>query len=198
MLETSLLLNPATKLTQMLVDSLLDARRPYGDLLLWPEKAEQLLIEPNPSVAHTARAVKALVGAQATQPSGKVREALDQAVAWLLEQRDLHNAYEGIERTESPRPELVHVRHFTAAWVVKALASAGVPAAHPAVSNAVARIWDFYGGDNAALWAWDNGDLPIWMTFDAIEALRLANLAVPARPGWLPHAVISAEMYTDT
>jgi hypothetical protein len=24
-----------------------------------------------------------------------------------------------------------------------------------------------------ALWAWGNGDLPIWMTFDAIEALRL-------------------------
>jgi hypothetical protein len=186
MLETSLLLNPATKLTQTLVDSLLDARRPYGDLLLWPEKAEQLLIEPNPSVAHTARAVRALAGAQAIQPSGRVREALDQAVSWLLEQRDLHNAYEGIERTDSPRPELVHVRHFTAAWVVKALVSAGVPTAHPAVSNAVARIWDFYGGDTAALWAWDNGDVPIWMTFDAIEALRLANLAVPVRPGWSP------------
>jgi hypothetical protein len=28
-----------------------------------------------------------------------------------------------------------------------------------------------------ALWAWGNGDLPIWMTFDAIEALRLASLA---------------------
>jgi hypothetical protein len=186
MLETSLLLNPATRLTQTLVDSLLDARRPYGDLLLWPEKAEQLLIEPDPSVAHTARAVRALAGAQAIQPSGKVGEALDQAVSWLLEQRDLHNAYEVIERRDIGRPEPVHVRHFTAAWVVKALASAGVAAAHPAVSNAVARIWDFYGGDAAALWAWDNGDVPIWMTFDAIEALRLANLAVPARPGWLP------------
>ena len=27
-----------------------------------------------------------------------------------------------------------------------------------------------------------DGDLPIWMTFDAIDALRLANLAVPAPP----------------
>ena len=41
-----------------------------------------------------------------------------------------------------------------------------------------------YRGDTAALWAWDNGDLPIWMTFDAIEALRLANLAGQARPAW--------------
>ena len=54
------------------------------------------------------------------------------------------------------------------------------------MSNAVAQIWHSYGGDTAALWAWDNGDLPIWMTFDAIEALRLASLAVPARPGWSP------------
>ena len=35
-----------------------------------------------------------------------------------------------------------------------------------------------------AVQVWDNGDLPIWMTFDAIEALRLANLAVPAHPAW--------------
>jgi len=52
------------------------------------------------------------------------------------------------------------------------------------VSHAVAQIWNGYGGDAAALWAWDNGDLPIWMTFDAVEALRLASLAVPARTGW--------------
>lgn len=186
MLEASLLLKPAPKHVEILVESLLAARRPYGDLLLWPEKAEPLLIDPNPSVAHTARAVRVLASAQAIQPSDQVWEAQEQAVAWLAEQRDLHNAYEVIERTVSGKPELVHVRHFTAAWVVKALVSAGVPTAHPAVSQAVAGIWDFYGGDNAALWAWDNGDLPIWMTFDAIEALRLANLAVPARPGWSP------------
>ena len=59
------------------------------------------------------------------RPSGPVREALEQAVAWLMEQRDLHNAYEVIERPVTGRPELVHVRHFTAALVVKALVSAG-------------------------------------------------------------------------
>ena len=186
MLETSLLLKPGTRFVEVLVDSLLAARRPYGDLLLWPEKAEPLLVDPLPSVAHTARAVRVLASTQAIRQSSQVREALDQAVAWLIEQRDLHNAYEVTERLVSGRPELVHVRHFTAAWVVKALVSAGVPAAHPAVSGAVARIWDSYGGDTAALWAWDNGDLPIWMTFDAIEALRLANLAIPAKPGWSP------------
>jgi hypothetical protein len=184
MLETSLLFKPGTKPVEDLVDSLLAARRPYGDRLLWPEKTEALLIDPAPSVAHTARAVRALAGVQAIRPADPVQEALEQAVAWLIEQPHLHNAYEVIERPVGGRPEPVHVRHFTAAWVVKALVSAGVPAGHPAVGKAVARIWDSYGGDTAALWAWDNGDLPIWMTFDAIEALRLANLAVPARPTW--------------
>src|SRR5271166_4257543 len=183
MLETSLLLKPGTKLVEMLIDSLLAARRPYGDLLLWPEKAEPLLIDPNPSVAHTARAVRVLASVQQVRPSSQVHEALEQGVAWLVEQRDLHNAYEAIERPVPDGLEPVYIRHFTAAWVVKALVSAGVPAAHPSVSNAVAQIWHSYGGDTAALWAWDNGDLPIWMTFDAIEALKLANLAAPAPHG---------------
>ena len=184
MLETSLLIKPGTRLVEILVDSLLAARRPYGDVLLWPEKAEPLLITPAPSVAHTARAAWVLASVEAIQPSSQVQEALEQAVAWLVEQRDLHNAYEATERPVNGGLELVHIRHFTAAWVVKALVSAGMPAAHPSVANAVAQIWSSYGGDSAALWAWDNGDLPIWMTFDAIDALRLANLAVPVRPGW--------------
>ena len=186
MLETGLLLKPGTKLVQTLVDSLLAARRPYGDRLLWPEKTEALLIDPAPSVAHTARAVRVLANVQAIRPTRPVQEALEQAVAWLIEQPDLHNAYEVVERSVNGGLEPVHVRHFTAAWVVKALVSAGVPAGHPAVARAVARIWDSYGGDAAALWAWDNGDLPIWMTFDAIEALHLASRAVPARPNWSP------------
>jgi hypothetical protein len=186
MLETSLLIDPGTSLVTALVDSLLAARRPYGDVLLWPEKAEPLLITPAPSVAHTARAVRVLASVPAIRSSSQVQEALEQAVAWLIEQRGLHNAYEVTERPVNGGLELVHIRHFTAAWVVKALVSAGVPATHPAVSNAVAQVWHSYGGDTAALWAWDNGDLPIWMTFDAIEALRLANLAVPARPTWSP------------
>ncbi len=181
-LQTSLLLEPGSRLVETLIDSLLAARRPYGDLLLWPEKAEPLLIDPNPSVAHTARAVRALASVQAIRSSAPVQEALEQATTWLLEHRDLHNAYEATERGS----EMVHIRHFTSAWVVKALVSAGIPATHPTVSNALAQVWHSYGGDTAALWAWDNGDLPIWMTFDAIEALKLASLAVPFRPGWSP------------
>jgi hypothetical protein len=178
-LETSLLLDPGSRFVDTLIDSLLGARRPYDGLLLWPEKAEPLLIDPNPSVAHTARAVRVLASVRALRPSSPVQDALDQATAWLIGQHDLHNAYEVTERGL----ETVLIRHLTAAWVVKALVSAGLPTAHPKVSQALAEVWDSYGGDTAALWAWDNGDLPIWMTHDAVEALRLANLAIPARPG---------------
>ena len=46
MLETCLLLNPGIALVDNLVNSLLAARRPYGDVLLWPEKAEPTRVPP--------------------------------------------------------------------------------------------------------------------------------------------------------
>lgn len=183
MLETSVQLVPDGKLTRSLIEALLDVRQRYGDMLLWPEKAGPYLVDPAPSTAHTARAVRVLAKVQAVRPSDQVREALDQAVAWLLEQSDLSHASEVIDRPldESvDNLEKVYVQHFTAAWVVKALVSAGIPATHPSVRNAVTQIWNSYSGDTAGLWRWDNGDLPIWMTFDAVDALRLANLASPA------------------
>jgi hypothetical protein len=181
MLETSRQLDPDSELTADLIRDLLDARRPYGDLLLWPEKVEPLLLSPAPSIAHTARAVRVL--AQVEQPSPEVRAALDQAAAWLTGQRDLGNVSENIDRLlDDGRIEELYTRHFTAAWVVKALVSVGLPANHPAVSTAIGWIWNSYN-ERAALWSWNNGDLPIWMTYDAIDALRLAALAGPIRHG---------------
>ncbi len=53
MLETSLLLRSGTKLVDTLVESLLATRRPYRDLLLWPEKAEPSRVRSSAVVAHT-------------------------------------------------------------------------------------------------------------------------------------------------
>lgn len=181
MLEASLQLHGSEQLTGLLIDSLLTARRPSGNLLLWPEKSDPLLLEPAPSVAHTARAVRALSLARLTRPDDQVSEAVNQGVAWLLEQRDFSNTGDAIDRPQADgRVESVFTRHFTASWVARALLSAGVPASHPTVSAAVAQIWSSYAGNAAALWKWDNGELPSWMTFDAVESLWLACLAVPA------------------
>lgn len=182
MLEASLRLRGTGDLTSLLVESLLDARRPYGARLLWPEKSEALLIDPAPSPAHTARAVRVLAQLLQTSPDEQLRDAVDQGVGWLLEQRQFLSSSDAVDRVIGGRVISDHTRHFTAAWVVKALISAGVSATHPTVSSAISQIWDSYAGDTAALWKWRNGDLPVWMTFDAIEALRLASLAVPARP----------------
>lgn len=184
MLETSIQLVPDGELTKSLVEALLDVRQPYGDLLLWPEKAEPHLINPAPSTAHTARAVRALAKFQVVRPSDQVKDALEQAVLWLLEQGDLSHASEVIDRPlhgSGDNLEKVYVRHFTAAWVVRALVAVGISSAHPSVRNAVTQVWNSYSGDEAGLWRWENGDLPIWMTFDAVDALRLANLARSAR-----------------
>jgi len=175
-LETSLQIDPDSDLTAALIQDLLDTRRPYGDLLLWPEKVESLLLSPDPSIAHTARAVRAL--AQVQRPTAEIWTALEQAAAWLVGQRDLGNVSEIIDRFEGGRPERLYTRHFTAAWVLKALVSVGLPASHPAVNAAINRIWRSYN-ESAKLWSWNNGDLPIWMTYDAIDALRLAALASP-------------------
>jgi hypothetical protein len=193
LLEASVQLGLDPDLTRDLSQALLAARRPYDGIRLWPEKAEEGRTAPDASIVHTARAVRALSLAQAARPpvlldealSADVQEAVAQAAAWLAVQHDLPNASEIIDRQDPSSPdrvEQVYVRHFTAAWVVKALVSAGLPASHHSISTAVARLWGDYDPD-VALWTWrSNGDLPVWMTYDALDALRLAALATTIRP----------------
>jgi hypothetical protein len=190
-LETSTQLNTDPELTRSLVVDLLAARQHYGNLLLWPEKAEKDRRAPVPSIAHTARAVRALAQFQVVRPATRLPEALDaeahqavdQAAAWLAQQQELGPVTEIIDRQlEEGGVEQVYVRHVTPAWVVKALVSAGLPVSDPAVSSAVAQIWQRYLKETA-LWTWQNGDLPVWMTLDAVEALRLAALAATIPSG---------------
>jgi hypothetical protein len=191
-LETSVQLGSDPGLTRSLIQDLLAARRPYGNVLLWPEKAEKSLVAPVPSIAHTSRAVRALAQALAAPSASpaeedldaEAREAVNQAAAWLAEQQDLGNVSESIDRQPDDGVDVdsVYVRHFTAAWVVKALVSAGLPASHPSVSGAVAWVWEYYSR-SVGLWRWTNGDLPVWMTLDAIDALRLAAFAITTPGG---------------
>lgn len=192
LLEASVQLGLDPALSRDLSQALLAARRPYDGIRLWPEKAEEGRAAPDASIVHTARAVRALTLAQAARPpvlsdeglTAEVQEAVTQAAAWLAAQQDLANVSEIIDRQDPETPdriEQVYVRHFAAAWVVKALVSAGLSASHPSVSAAVARIWTEYNAD-IALWTWSNGDLPVWMTYDAVDALRLASLATTIPP----------------
>jgi hypothetical protein len=183
-LETNVRLGGDPELIRTISINLLDTRRSFDDLLLWPQKAEEDLVSPVPSVAHTARAVRALALAEAGLPENdelrvRIRDAIEEAGAWLAEGQSLENTAEFLDRHLSGQSvERMHVRHFTASLVVKALVTLGVAATHPAVHEAVLHVWQNYHHETA-LWYWPDGDLPVWMTFDALEALYLAAFAAP-------------------
>lgn len=181
-LESIVKLQPEGPFTKAVAEDLLAARKKYGQRLLWPEKADEDLIAPAASPVHTARAVRALAQVQAARPSAEIAEAIEQAAEWLVDRPDLAEVSENIERPLGETIEPLYIRHFTAAWVVKALVSVGLPASHPTVSTAVGRIWRSYS-DSAALWTWRNGDVPIWMTYDAINAVGMAALATTIPTG---------------
>jgi transcriptional regulator with XRE-family HTH domain len=184
LLQTALRLRPDSALAQGLIDDLLAARLNFGGALLWPEKAERDLIRPEPSVAHTARAVVALRAVLRIQDRGDVRDAVEQAVEWLIA-RDRPD--DGVqEELIRPRPDghgttRVTIRHFTAAWVVQALSGAAWSVPVVRLHAALRIVWSRYDRE-LGLWAWGNGDLPIWMTLDSVTALRGAALAMATPP----------------
>jgi hypothetical protein len=184
-LESVLRVRPDSALVDRLVNELLASRSQYDQFWLWPEKVlDAGMAPPTASPVHTARAVRALALVQAVHPSTDVADAMSQGAAWLaLENPPLASVSEYLDRpVAADRVEPQYFRHFTAAWAVKALVSVGFPASHPTVSSAIALIWQSFA-ENASLFAWANGDWPIWMSYDAVEALRLASLATPIRPG---------------
>jgi DNA-binding XRE family transcriptional regulator len=182
-LQTVLRLRPDSPLTVGLIDDLLRARLDFGGSLLWPEKVEPGLALPEPSAVHTARAVVVLREALFAHDRDDIRDAIEQAVRWLvIKNRPDEGVFEELIR---PRPDghgstRVAIRHFTSAWVVQALAGAdSVPLSR--VHSALRILWGRYD-HTVGLWAWGNGDLPIWMTLDSVTALRAAALSLTAPP----------------
>ncbi|MEU4523176.1 helix-turn-helix domain-containing protein [Amycolatopsis sp. NPDC024027] len=188
-LRTSVRLGPDAPLTRGLTDDLLAARLDFDGVPLWGEKKEPRLVAPEPSTAHTARAVVALRALlRAGDDRADVRDAVEVGTKWLL---DRNHPDDGImEDLALPQPGgrdavRVNIKHFTSAWVVQALAEAPqVPAVR--LSRALSSLWERYEA-GVGLWAWGSGDLPIWMTLDAVTALRSAAL-VFAAPPFLPPA----------
>jgi DNA-binding XRE family transcriptional regulator len=188
-LRTSVRLAPDAPLTRGLTDDLLAARLDFDGVPLWGEKKEPRLVAPEPSTAHTARAVVALRALLRTgDDRADVRDAVEVGTKWLL---DRNHPDDGImEDLALPQPGgrdavRVNIKHFTSAWVVQALAEAPqVPAVR--LSRALSSLWERYEA-GVGLWAWGSGDLPIWMTLDAVTALRSAAL-VFAAPPFLPPA----------
>jgi transcriptional regulator with XRE-family HTH domain len=184
-LETVLRVWPDSKLAGSLVADLLDARiKPESQL--WPERSDPWLVLPKPSVLHTARAIRALKMACRQMPKApdEAFKAVELATPWLSEQQDLRSVGETLTRKGGDKSRVKHViaawRHFTAAWVARALVEVGeYSASNVAATEANSEIWRAFNNE-LSLWMWRSGDLPIWMTYDAIEALTLVALSKPS------------------
>jgi hypothetical protein len=129
----------------------------------------------SPSVAHTAQAVVALIRARyVLGEDAQSRAAVEQAVLWLRAHRGLDNQTEQIRRfvADNKPWETLTVRHFTAAWVARALLLASatdVDAADPLLDEAMRHVWQaFHDG----LWEWDDGDRPVWMSYQGASVVR--------------------------
>jgi transcriptional regulator with XRE-family HTH domain len=182
-LQTVSRLRPDSALTVGLIDDLLRTRLDFDGTLLWPEKVEPGLALPEPSAVHTARAVVALREALPAHDRDDVRDAIELAVQWLVtKNRPDDGVFEELIR---PRPDghgstRVAIRHFTSAWVVQALAGMdAVPLSR--MHSALRILWARFD-HSLGLWAWGNGDLPIWMTLDAVTAAHVAALTMAGSP----------------
>ncbi|NEC88788.1 hypothetical protein [Streptomyces sp. SID12501] len=180
---------------ELLSGTLRDAE--HGGLLCWGAwlgGPTGLWSAPSPSTVHTAQAVLALSrAAQVLQEDNHCRQSREQGVRWLLTAGGLDNRVEHVRRSLSPpqqgRDHAV-VRHFTAAWVAKALLS--TPADYLAggadseqrrvdrLEAAVAAVWR---SQSDGVWGWEDDRYlrPIWMTYQGLSVLRSPELC-----GWTP------------
>ncbi|WP_343040957.1 hypothetical protein [Streptomyces typhae] len=172
-----------------ITDPARESRRCWGPTLR-PTSAHPT----RPSPAHTAQAVVALDRTARVLGDEDVnsRSAREDGIRWLLSCpmpahegcADLLNTQEEVRRPhpqDSWRQEVLFVRHFTAAWMVRALLTRG--AWDIAVAEGREEAWRALLADAVAgvlrqqdegIWNWDGHDLgrPLWMTYQGLSALR--------------------------
>lgn len=160
--------------TALLSGAIQDPR--HGNLLCWASRLETEEGEARlPSVAHTAQAVVALIRASyVLGEEARSHSAVLQSIRWLRERQDLGNQTEQIRRYLSDNEpwETLTVRHFTAAWVARALLLA--PGADALTTDDVLEEAMRRVGSSChdGLWEWDDGDRPLWMTYQGASVLR--------------------------
>jgi hypothetical protein len=126
-----------------------------------------------PSAVHTARAVIALrrLSRRQRQPMWELN--LANATRNLIAQSRSGcppNIEENIRRVVDGRIELLQMRHFSAAWILRALTTAPAVDPGPALPYLLRGVLESRRSDG--LWWWDSADAPVWMTYQALEGLR--------------------------
>jgi len=147
----------------------------HRNLLCWADQlADGQRSSLVPSIPHTARAIVALSrAARVRDPDGQTESTIKEGISWLIEQGALARQTEQIRRTlHTDRYESLTVRHFTAALAAKALLcpeAAGIEGRDAMLIEAVREVWS---EQNGGLWQWDNGEHPLWMTYQGLSVLH--------------------------
>jgi transcriptional regulator with XRE-family HTH domain len=158
-----------------LVDNLVDLSLVDGAARSWPVVVKTSGLGPsNPSTTHTAAAVCALTAWARRLDDDRLRAVARSGRTWLEHNADLDLEDEEIRSERADGGEESHqVRHFTPAWIVRALAETGCDPHGGVVSRALRATNSYYMPDSS-LWRWprSGGLYPVWMTYHAVAALR--------------------------
>jgi hypothetical protein len=104
----------------------------------------------------------------------QTRTALAGATRWLVSRRDLGDQTEQIRRfVADDHPwDTLTLRHFTAAWVARALLLAPLAefsGADALLTDAIRGIWGNY---RDGYWEWEGRERPLWMSYQSACVLR--------------------------
>lgn len=154
--------------------SLIDLAEPVEGAHAWPVVVRpRSLGKSEPSTTHTACAVTALTAWARRLNDLRLLEIAMSGRTWLEANADLGLDDEDIrsERADGGEEQLV-VRHFTPAWVLRALMDTGADPMDPLPQAALRAVGSYYShGD--ALWRWpgSGGSFPVWMTWYGLVSI---------------------------
>jgi hypothetical protein len=170
---------PDSDLLEVLARALDDAavRNSRGRILYWTRLSRHAGHDAEPSPAHTARVLLAMQHCRKATDRrlGTPPEELEAALGWLLAQPRWDNLYEEIRRPiGTGDAEVLTNRHYTSAWVVRALLEFGIDPMHRRIRSTVAEL---YRTHDEGLWDWvapagRRVRRPGWVTLDALRALK--------------------------
>jgi len=157
-----------------LVEGLVDLSQVEDGARGWPVEVKASGRGPRSlSTVHTSAAVCAVAAWSKRLDDSQLAEVARSGMTWLERHADLELDDEDVrsERRDGGY-ELLHVRHFTPAWVVQAGRAADADPTSGLASRALRALLSYYLPD-AALWRWPRGGgmYPIWMTYHAVAAL---------------------------
>jgi transcriptional regulator with XRE-family HTH domain len=161
------------------VDDLVDMSTLDDDGRWWPVVVKPAALAPPPSTAHTARAVCALAHWAERTGDAAMLDAAEAGRRWLERHAAFDLEYEVILTARSDGgEEPLPVKHFTPAWVLRAVVAAGGDPDALTVRRALRATVAFYSPE-VALWRWpsDGGILPVWMSYHGLVSLATWALA---------------------